>query len=76
MTGDGVSGLQADGLLLKGQVGRGVFIKAEEKLHGILEGVVVGFGLGTPEGEGDRGFFGDEVQEGGRETPAQKTGAV
>lgn len=61
MTGEGVSGLQADGVLLKSQLEGGVFIKAEEESHGILEGVGVGVGLGTPEGEGDRGFFGEEV---------------
>lgn len=34
-------------------MGRGVFIKAEEESQGILEGVVMGFGLGTPERGGE-----------------------
>lgn len=36
---------------LKDQMERGVFIRAEEESHGILERVVT-FGLGTREGEG------------------------
>lgn len=34
-------------------MGRGVLIKAGEESQGILEDVVMGFGLGTPEGEGE-----------------------
>lgn len=52
---------------------RRVLIKVEEELHGILEGVVVDFGLGPPQGEGDRGLFGEEFQRGRHETLGQKT---
>lgn len=59
-----------NGVVPKGPVEGGIFIKAEEGSCRILEGMM-GFGLGTPEGEAGRVLLVVGLQEGGRQTPVE-----